>query len=133
MRDQPRKLRVAVLFGSRSVEHEVSIISAVQAMDAMDPRRYEPIPVFITKDGRWATGPDLRRIDAYKDLQGLLSRCQPAYLRPEPYGRRLFVQETGPLGARRTRSIELDAVFPIIHGTYGEDGTLQGLLELANV
>jgi D-alanine-D-alanine ligase len=128
-----RKLRVAVLFGSRSVEHEVSIISAVQAMDAMDPRRYEPIPVFITKDGRWATGPDLRRIDAYKDLQGLLSRCQPAYLRPEPYGRRLFVQETGPLGARRTRSIELDAVFPIIHGTYGEDGTLQGLLELANV
>jgi D-alanine-D-alanine ligase len=133
MQDRSRKLRVAVLFGSRSVEHEVSVISAVQAMDAMDPRRYEPIPIFITKDGRWATGPDLRRIEAYKDLSGLLARCQPVYLRPEPYGRRLFMQEAGPLGSRRTRSTVVDVVFPVIHGTFGEDGTIQGLLELANV
>ena len=77
MSEQRRKLRVAVLFGSRSVEHEVSIISAVQAMDAMDPRRYEPLPIYITKEGRWLTGPELRRIDSYKDLPGLVSRCRP--------------------------------------------------------
>ena len=124
---------MAVLFGSRSVEHEVSIVSAIQAMDAMDPRRYEPIPVFITKEGRWVTGRDLRRVDAYNDLPSLLDRCRPVFLRPEPYGNRLFMEESGPLGSRRIRSTVLDAVFPIIHGTFGEDGTIQGLLELANV
>ncbi len=128
-----RKLRVAVFFGSRSVEHEVSLITAIQAMDAMDPRRYEPIPIFITKEGRWATGPELRRIEAYKDVPGLLRRCSPVYLRPEPFGSRLFVQEEVRLGGRRTRALEFDVAFPIIHGTFGEDGTIQGLLELANV
>jgi D-alanine-D-alanine ligase len=133
MREQRRKLRVAVVFGSRSVEHEVSIISAIQAMDAMDPRRYEPLPIFITKEGRWITGPELRRIDSYKDLPGLLARCRPVLLRPEPFGNRLFMEEPGPLGTRRTRVTVVDVVFPLVHGTYGEDGTLQGLLELAAV
>lgn len=133
MREQRRKRRVAVVFGSRSVEHEVSIVSAVQAMDAMDPLRYEPLPIFITKEGRWVTGNDLRRIESYKDLPGLLSRCRPVYLRPEPFGNRLFMEESGPLGTRRTRATVVDVVFPIVHGTFGEDGTLQGLLELAGV
>ena len=133
MYDQRRKQRIAVLFGSRSVEHEVSIISAIQAMDAMDPRRYEPLPIFITKEGRWYTGPDLRRVEAYHDLPRLLERCRPVYLRPEPFGNRLFVEESGPLGTRRTKVGVADAFFPIVHGTYGEDGTLQGLFELANV
>ena len=66
MSETRRRLRVAALFGSRSVEHEVSIVSAIQAMDAMDPRRYEPIPIFITKEGAWYTGPDLRRVEAFK-------------------------------------------------------------------
>jgi D-alanine-D-alanine ligase len=133
MNEQRRRLRVAVLFGSRSVEHEVSIISAVQAMDAMDPRRYEPLPIFITKEGRWLTGPELRRIDSYKDLPGLVSRCRPVQLRPEPFGSRLFMEEPGPLGSRRTRATVVDVFFPVVHGTFGEDGTLQGLLELAGV
>jgi D-alanine-D-alanine ligase len=133
MREQRRKLRVAVVFGSRSVEHEVSIISAIQAMDAMDPRRYEPLPIYITKEGHWITGTELRRIDNYKDLPGLLQRCRPVHLRPEPFGNRLFMEEPGPLGTRRTRVTVVDIVFPVIHGTYGEDGTLQGLLELAAV
>ena len=68
MREQRRKLRVAVIFGSRSVEHEVSVISAIQAMDAMDPRRFEPLPIYITKEGHWLTGHELRRVDSYKDL-----------------------------------------------------------------
>ncbi len=133
MYDQRRKQRIAVLFGSRSVEHEVSIVTAIQAMDAMDPRRYEPLPIFITKEGRWHTGPELRRIEAYRDLPTLLEKCRPVYLRPEPFGNRLFVEESGPLGTRRTRVGVADAFFPIVHGTYGEDGTLQGLFELANV
>jgi D-alanine-D-alanine ligase len=133
MRQPRRKLRVAVIFGSRSVEHEVSIISAIQAMDAMDPRRYEPLPIYVTKEGRWITGPELRRIDSFKDLPGLISRCRPVFLRPEPFGQRLFMEEPGPLGTRRSRVTVVDVVFPVVHGTFGEDGTLQGLLELAAV
>ena len=133
MREHRRKSRVAVIFGSRSVEHEVSVISAVQAMDAMDPRRYEPLPIYITKEGHWITGPELRRVDSYKDQQGLLSRCRPVFFRPEPFGNRLFMEESGPLGTRRTRVTVIDVVFPIVHGTFGEDGTLQGLFELAAV
>jgi D-alanine-D-alanine ligase len=133
MNAQRRRLRVAVLFGSRSVEHEVSIITAVQAMDALDPRRYEPLPILITKEGHWMTGPDLRRIDSYRDLSGLLARCKPVYLRPEPFGSRLFMEESGPLGSRRTKATVIDVFFPMVHGTMGEDGTLQGLLEMAGV
>jgi D-alanine-D-alanine ligase len=133
MREQRRKLRVAVIFGSRSVEHEVSIISAVQAMDALDPRRYEPLPIYITKEGTWITGQELRRIDSFNDLPGLMTRCRPVYLRPEPFGNRLFMEEPGPLGSKRTRVTVVDMVFPVVHGTYGEDGTLQGLLELAAI
>ena len=133
MREQRRKLRVAVIFGSRSVEHEVSVISAIQAMDALDPRRYEPLPIYITKEGHWITGPELRRVDSYKDLPGLLERCRPVMLRPEPFGNRLFMEEPGLLGAKRTRTTVVDVVFPIVHGTMGEDGTLQGLFELAGV
>jgi D-alanine-D-alanine ligase len=130
---QQRKLRVGVVFGSRSVEHEVSIITALQAMDAMDPRRYEVIPIFITKEGQWLTGPDLRRVEAYQDVPALVARCQPVLLRPEPAGGRLFVQERGPLGLQKMRALPLDCLFPCVHGTLGEDGTLQGLFELADI
>jgi D-alanine-D-alanine ligase len=133
MREQRRKLRVAVIFGSRSVEHEVSVISALQAMDALDPRRYEPVPIYITKEGQWITGPELRRVDSYRDQSGLLTRCRPVLLRPEPFGNRLLMEEQGPLGTKRTRAAVIDVVFPIVHGTLGEDGTLQGLFELAGV
>src|SRR5690349_13049494 len=133
MREQGRKLREAVLFGSRSVEHEVSVISAIQTMDALDPRHYEALRAYITKEGTWVTGTELRRVESYKDLPGLLSRCRPVYLRPEPFGNRLFMEESGPLGSKRTRVTVVDVIFPVVHGTYGEDGTLQGLFELAAV
>ena len=130
---QRRKLRVAVLFGSRSVEHEVSIITGQQAMDAMDPRRYEVVPIFIAKDGRWYTGPELRRVQAFEDPSALIARCQPVFLRAEPTGQRLYIQERGALGLQKIRALELDCLFPCIHGTFGEDGTLQGLFELADL
>ena len=130
---QQRKLRIGVVFGSRSVEHEVSIITANQAMDAMDPRRYEVVPIYITRDGRWFTGPELRRVQAFEDPTGLTARSQPVFLRPEPSGQRLYVEERGPLGMRKIRALPLDCVLPAVHGTFGEDGTLQGLFELADI
>jgi D-alanine-D-alanine ligase len=130
---QHRKLRVGVVFGSRSVEHEVSVITAAQVMDAMDPRRYEVVPIFITKEGRWFTGPELRTVEAYQDTAGLIARCYPLFLRPEPSGQQLYVQERGALGMRKIRAVSLDCIFPAVHGTFGEDGTLQGLFELSDM
>ena len=130
---QQRKLRVGVVFGSRSVEHEVSIITAQQVMDAMDPRRYEVVPIFIAKDGRWYSGPELRRVQAFEDPAALIARCQTVFMRPEPAGQRLYFEERGPLGLRKVRPLPLDCVFPAVHGTFGEDGTLQGLFELADI
>jgi D-alanine-D-alanine ligase len=88
------KTRVAVLYGGRSGEHEISLVSAEAVMAAMDPERYEVVPYLIGKDGRWNPGPIL----------------------PEP-------------GANR----DIDVAFPVLHGTFGEDGTVQGLLELAEI
>ena len=97
------KLRVAVVYGGRSGEHEVSLRSAESIMAAMDRDRYEILPVLIDKDGRW------QRID--KD-----GRRRPGAISPEP-------------GANP----DIDVVFPVLHGTFGEDGTVQGLLELADL
>ena len=63
------KLRVGVVFGSRSVEHEVSIVTGLQVIGALDRSKYEPVPIYITKDGRWLIGEQLARIESYKDLQ----------------------------------------------------------------
>jgi D-alanine-D-alanine ligase len=142
MLSQGRKLRVGVIFGSRSVEHEVSIITALQAMAAMDPDRYEVIPLYLTKQGRWLTGPGLRRLETFKDLEKGASALRQAMVSPdatvhtlaEPPARggwvaRLFRGRGGPSGD----PLEIDVAFPCVHGTYGEDGTLQGLLELAGL
>src|SRR5205823_6596115 len=104
---QQRKLRVGVVFGSRSVEHEVSIITAQQVMDAMDPRRYEVVPIFIAKDGRWYSGAELRRVQAFEDPTALIARCQTVFMRPEPAGQRLYLEERGPLGLRKVRPLPL--------------------------
>jgi D-alanine-D-alanine ligase len=131
--ERHRRLTVLVVFGSRSVEHEVSIVTAVQAMDAMDPRRYDVLPVLITKDGRWVSSPYLRSAAAYRDIDALIARASRVYLRPEPDDRRLHFVEHGILGVPRVRSVYFDCLFPIVHGTFGEDGTLQGVCELANI
>ena len=125
-----KRLRVGVVFGSRSVEHEVSIVTALQVINALDRTRYEPVPIYITKDGRWLVGEQLARLESYRDLQ-LVASGEPAVLGPEPGPRELVVRGGGLFG--RSRRIKLDVVFPCVHGTFGEDGTLQGLLELADV
>lgn len=119
------RIRIGVIFGGRSGEHEVSLVSAASVMEALDRDRFDVVPVGITRSGRWASAADV--------LQTLREHREPAaetecVLLPEP-GRRglLFI------GCADRREEPLDVVFPLVHGTYGEDGTLQGLLELADI
>ncbi len=125
------KLRVGVVFGSRSVEHEVSIVTGLQVIGALDRSKYEPVPIYITKDGRWLVGEHLARIESYRDLQ-LVSGAERALIGPEPGSHELIPRDPGGLFRRRPK-VEVDVVFPCVHGTYGEDGTLQGLFELAGI
>ncbi|MAG36797.1 MAG: D-alanine--D-alanine ligase [Dehalococcoidia bacterium] len=128
-----QRLRVGVIFGSRSVEHDVSIITAAQAMAAMDRAEYEVIPIYVTREGKWLTGEALTQLDAYRDANGT-TRVRPAYISPEPQdGALVQPRSWWQRLARRVQTLRLDVVLPCVHGTHGEDGTLQGLLELANV
>lgn len=116
------KTRIAVLFGGNSVEHEVSVISGIQAIMSMNKEKYDVTAVYITKDSVMYTGPDISEIDAYKDIPGLLSRSQ----------RVIFVNEGGrvrlePYPKKRFGgSVEIDLAFPVVHGKNVEDGTLAG-------
>jgi len=128
-----RKTTVAVIFGGRSVEHDVSIVTGHQIMKAFDAARYEVIPVYITRDGKWFTGDGLRIIENFKD-ENLTSRedVKAALLSPDVRHHGLIIK---PLAGRFSKSQvqRLDVVFPAVHGTHGEDGTLQGLFELADI
>lgn len=130
------KLRVGVIYGGRSVEHEVSVITALQAMNALDPSRYEIVPIYITRDGAWLTGDALRQLPTYQNLEAL--RALPRVALPgSPSGGLLPLSDRprglSLFGGSREPSMAIDVAFPCIHGTYGEDGTLQGLLEMANL
>jgi D-alanine-D-alanine ligase len=122
------RMRVAVVYGGRSGEHEVSLRSAASIIAALDPARYEVVPVAITKDGRWLTGPDSLEVLelAQRDLTPIPEHGSDVMVPADPTRRGLL-----PLG--RGRATRLDVVFPVLHGTYGEDGTIQGLLELADL
>jgi D-alanine-D-alanine ligase len=121
-----------VIFGSRSVEHEVSIVTAHQVMEAIDKEKYEIIPVYISKEGNWFSGNKLLKIESFKDTLSLLkSRLEKVYIASDPSIKSLVRVSGGWL--KKTSLLEIDVAFPLVHGTYGEDGTLQGLLELANI
>ena len=128
------KLRIGVLYGSRSVEHEVSVITGIQVMSALDANRYEVVPLYLTKGGDWLTGDALRRLDTYQKIDDRSRRLTHASLLPVPSGGSLQVSERArrlPFGG--LPKIAIDVAFPCFHGTFGEDGTIQGLLELADV
>jgi len=125
MANTDRKLKLAVLFGGRSGEHEVSLMSARSVLSVLDPERYEVTQVGITKDGRWYTGADA--IGALE--KGVTDKLEHVILSPDP-------SETGLYAIRDTQYVKLtdiDVFFPVMHGTYSEDGTMQGLLEMADV
>jgi D-alanine-D-alanine ligase len=121
MTPRPRRLKVAVLFGGRSVEHEVSVVSAQGVMGAIDETRFKAVPIGVTRQGTWLTP---------AQTEQALARIRQERIRSldEPLGEGLLYR-TAALGALR----RVDIVFPLIHGTNGEDGTLQGLLEMAGV
>jgi D-alanine-D-alanine ligase len=131
-----RRLKIAVLFGGRSGEHEVSLDSVRSVLGVLDPQKYEIFQVGITHSGAWLTGPD-----ALLALEkGLTGELLPCTILPDPSRPGLYVLRS----ADPTQTLEysryecekltdLDVVFPVLHGTYGEDGTLQGLFEMASL
>lgn len=121
-----RKLKIAVLFGGRSGEHEVSLDSARSVLSVLDPEKYEVHQVGITHEGAWLTGPNALAALADGNTQSLT----PCTLLPDPSRPGLRLARSG---ASLEQMTEIDVVFPVLHGTYGEDGTLQGLLEMADV
>jgi len=140
-----KKLRVGVLFGGRSGEHEVSLLSAASILKAIDRKKFEVVPIGITKEGRWLGAADAHGLlegdQAVKarDLRAgdpdatpgarLLQEGMPTLMAPQP-----AAASTGELKRRLAdKSSALDVVFPVLHGTFGEDGTIQGLFELAGI
>lgn len=120
-----QKVRVGVIFGGRSGEHEVSLNSAQSVMRALNPDKYEVIPIGIDKNGRWLTG----------DVVGTLTEGKASHhatLLPDPQATGLMQLDEGER-VGLTAVSQLDVIFPVLHGPYGEDGTVQGLLELANL
>ena len=125
------KTKVGVFFGGRSVEHEISVISALQAINAFDPEKYEVIPVYISKQGKWYTGPDLLEISNYKDLKGLEAKTEEVYMKPEYGDFKLYSSKPSKNIFSKKKEViaDLHIAFPILHGSHGEDGMFQGLLE----
>ena len=122
-------MRVGAIFGGRSVEHDVSIVTAHQAMAVLSGA-HEVVPIYVTREGRWLTAPGLNDLDVYKERRWdeVGEEC---VLPPTAGYGGLQVQARGRFA--KDRKVELDCVVPSIHGTFGEDGTLQGLLELADL
>src|SRR5438067_1714531 len=112
-----KKIRVGVIFGGRSGEHEISLRSAESVLRSLDSNKYEVVPIGITHDGKWLSSGSARALLPPKEtIETTLANGEPAALTAEPNSRG-----------------NVDVIFPVLHGTYGEDGTIQGLLELADV
>ncbi len=117
------RLRIAVLFGGRSAEHEVSVLSASNVMNALEPAKYDAVPIFVTREGQWL----LSRFEG-----GMLAKPESGTeicLVPGGRGRMIAIQA----GGRMTDAGTIDILFPVLHGLYGEDGSIQGLAEVARV
>ena len=147
------KLRVGVLFGGRSGEHEVSLLSAASVVNAIDKNKYEVVPIGITKEGRWLTAGDAERLLAGQHHEerhlragdpdatpgaAVLASGEAVVVPPEPVHRAIasltpFQTDATALRRATDRAINVDVIFPVLHGTFGEDGTIQGLLELADI
>src|SRR5882724_3629537 len=146
-----RKIRVGILFGGRSGEHEISLLSAASVFNAIYKNKYEVVPIGITKEGRWVAADDAERLLQGKSLEArplragdpqatsaaaVLQNGESVVVPPEPHtsGTALMPFQTdSPTRRTSDRAINVDVIFPVLHGTFGEDGTIQGLLELADI
>ena len=128
------KTKVGVFFGGRSTEHEISVISANQAMAAMSREKYDIIPVYITKEGKWYTGEALTDVANFRDTAALLQKCEPVYMRPIYGDYNLYSMKTAGIFRHDHKIIAtLDVVLPVLHGSNGEDGTFQGVIETIGI
>ncbi len=118
------KKKCLVIFGGKSVEHEVSVITGLQVIENMDKERYIPIPLYITKDGQWLTGESLKNIETYRKKD--FKKTEKIYISFNP-------NDKSPLLTEKKKPLYVDVVFPALHGTYGEDGTIQGVFELIDI
>ena len=147
-----KKLRVGVLFGGRSGEHEVSLLSAASVLKAIDPAKYDVVPIGITKEGRWVSSRDAERLLAGKAAEGrslragdpqttapaaLLAKGEGVIVPPMPStgktGTLVPFERDAASAQPGAEILRLDVLFPVLHGTFGEDGTIQGLFELAGL
>lgn len=123
------KIKVGVIFGGETVEHEVSIISALQAIENMNRDKYEIVPIYIAKDRTWYTGHMLFDIDVYKDFKDLKKYATPCTLISR--NEKFYLQKTK--GIFRKDITDIDVAFPIVHGNNVEDGTLHGYLKTIGI
>ena len=148
-----KKLRVGILFGGRSGEHEVSLLSAASVLNAIDKEKYEVVPIGITKDGRWLTAEHAENLLRGKPIHerrslragdpettpaaAVLAQGESVVVPPEPVHRESglmpFQSDAALMRRASDRAINVDVIFPVLHGTFGEDGTIQGLFELAEI
>jgi D-alanine-D-alanine ligase len=153
-----KRLRVGILFGGRSGEHEVSLLSAASVLNAIDKNKYEVVPIGITKEGRWLTAGDAQNLltgrkagEGARPTQShlragdpdstpaaaVLAQGESVVVPPEPVHRDNglvpFQSDASQLRRSTDRAINVDIIFPVLHGTFGEDGTIQGLFELADI
>ena len=127
--DATRKLKIAVLFGGRSGEHEVSLVSAQSVLSVLDLAKYEVFQVGITHEGAWLTGANARDLLEKGETKGLT----PCTLLPDPSKPGIYALRFTDHGTLLEKLTDIDVIFPVLHGTFGEDGTLQGLLEMADL
>jgi D-alanine-D-alanine ligase len=149
-----KKLRIGILFGGRSGEHDVSLLSAASIFQAIDRKKFDVVPIGITRQGRWVTASSAQQLlsgnhapvadatlragdPAATEASAILARGEAILIPPEPTGtstNTLVPFETDRAQiASATPALQLDVIFPVLHGTFGEDGTVQGLLELAGI
>lgn len=122
------KTNIGVFFGGRSTEHEISVISASQAMAAINRDKYDVTPIYITKQGRWFTGEALFDLKNYRNPKDLTAKCTEVYMQPTYGDYNLYKAKRGIFGGNGVVT-QLDVVIPVLHGSNGEDGIFEGVLE----
>lgn len=125
------KTTIGVFFGGRSTEHEISVISASQAMHAINAEKYEVVPIYISKQGKWYTGKALLDIQNYRNIPELLAKVEEVYMEPSFGDYNLYKKKRNLFGSNVIK--HLDVIIPVLHGSNGEDGIFEGLLETIGI
>jgi len=128
-------IKLGVIFGSRSAEHDVSIVSGLQLLENVDKSMFDAFPIYISKEGEWFTGEPLRTIKTYQPFNPEMKGLNKVVLAPMPGRNALYAasENAGGLFKKNTKIADIDCAILALHGMHGEDGTVQGLLELADI